>query len=244
MITAETLLIIVLFVLPLLLGGMLVTRKLMTLYFERRDYAEIPYSRAVIWDNSTPAKVVGPVIGYDPYEAPLVLFRDDATSAGVVLGVRPNRLTSYGQVFYTNATCTPVGEPSGYPMIRAYNANTGTGSTAPDYLYLPDGFVYQMQNISYAMGSDNILYRADNAAGENVTSNGSNLYVWTSQDLAPAGGTPSPPCAAVDNGVTVQNLAPATQVIDFDSSYYSAPFRAAFPVPGSSVALPCANNEC
>ena len=112
-ITAETLLIIVVFVLPLLLGGMLVARKLMTFYFERRDYAEIPYSRGVIYDSTTPPKIVGPIVGYDPYEAPLVIFRDNATSAGVLLGVRTNRFTSFGEVFYTNSSCDESGEPMG-----------------------------------------------------------------------------------------------------------------------------------
>ncbi len=239
-ITAETLLIIVVFVLPLLLGGMLVARKLMTFYFERRDYAEIPYSRGVIYDSTTPPKIVGPIVGYDPYEAPLVIFRDNATSAGVLLGVRTNRFTSFGEVFYTNSSCDESGEPMGYPKIRAYGvAVNATGD------YVPDGFAYQMQNYSYAMGSDNILFRADNATGANVTSNGSNLYVWKSQDIAPSTGSPAPPCYAVPAS-TVENLAPATQVIDFEgaSQYYTGPFRAAFPVPRNDITPSCTSGEC
>jgi len=237
-ITVELLLMLALFVVPLIVGGTIVARKLLTLYLDRRDYAELPYSRAVVWDSSAPAKVVGPVVGYDPYEAPLVLFRDDATKAGVILGIRTNRITSYGEVFYTNASCTSD------PMVRAYNASVGTGAAAPSYEYVPDGFAYQMQGVSYAMGSDNILYRAQNATGANVTSDGTNLFVWQSRDLAPSTlSSPDPPCYTVANGVTVENLAPATTVINFTSAY-TAPFRAAFPSPTSGTVLSCALGEC
>jgi len=124
-ITVELLLMLALFVVPLIVGGTIVARKLLTLYLDRRDYAELPYSRAVVWDSSTPAKVVGPVIGYDPYEAPLVLFRDDATKAGVILGVRTNRITSYGEVFYTNAACTSD------PMVRQFIQGSSEGPIKP-----------------------------------------------------------------------------------------------------------------
>ena len=238
-ITVELLLIFALFVIPLFVGGIVVFRKMITLYLDRRDYAEIPYSRAVVWDSSMPTpKVVGPVIGYDTFEAPVVLFRDDDTKAGVVLGVRTDRFTSYGQVFYTDNLC------SVNPQVRSYNVSIGTGATAPDYLYQPDGFVYQMQSASYAMGSGNILYRAQNASGASVTSNGTNLFVWNSQDIATnTASAPYPPCYVVDNGVTVENLAPATAVIDFGAAYQS-PYRAAFPTPQNDTSLTCSLGEC
>jgi hypothetical protein len=238
-ITAELLLILGLFVVPLFVGGILVFRKMVTLYLDRRDYAEIPYSRAVVWDSTMPTpKVVGPVLGYDNFEAPLVLFRDDSTKSGVILGVRTDRFTSYGQVFYTDSGC------SSNAQVRAYNTSVGTGATAPDYLYGPDGFVYQMQGVSYAMGNGNILYRAENATGTNVTSDGTNLFVWNSQDIGTNTATaPYPPCYSVANGVTVENLAPANVVIDFDSAY-QYPYRAAFPTPQNDTSLTCSSGEC
>ena len=238
--TLETLLFVVLIVLPLLVGAMLLGRKLYTLYRNEAEFVFVPDARAVVWDSAGTPKSLGPVLGYDQYEAPLVLFRDNATKAGVLLGVRPTRLTSYGQVFYTNNTCTAN------PRLRVDTASVGTGSTAPDYLYVPVGFVYQMQGVSYAMGSGNVLYRSTALAGSPVTSNGADLFVWTSQDIAPATTAPSPPCAAVPNGTTLSDLVDTSdvvQVIDFDSGYTS-PFRVTFPTYAGGPALPCATGEC
>lgn len=237
-ITVETLLLITLFLLPLLLGGILLARKLGTLYLDRREYSEVPYSRATVFDSSGPtAKILGPVIGYDPYESPLVIFRDDATKAGVILGVRTDRLTSYAQVFYTDSACTMT------PRIRSYDATVGTGDVAPLYSYLPSGVAFQMQGIAYAMGNGNILYRSTTATGASVTS-AADLYVWTSQDIAPSSAAPSPPCALVPSGVTIENLVTPVSVIDFDT-VYTAPFKAAFPTPSSTAAPSfCSSGEC
>ena len=248
-----------LFVLPLMIGLILLGRKLYTLYLNQRDFIEQPYSRAVVWDSSAPAKVIGPVVGYDQFEAPLVIFRDATTTianpspppatlptnGGVVLGVRRFRFTSYGQVFYTNSACTAN------PRIRSWTAPFGTGpnlgsAVVPLYPYPPVGFAYQMQQVSYAVGNSNILYSAtSNLGGLPVTSNGANLWVWTSQTVAPAlGGPPTPPCFLVPAGQTVQNLVLAVNVTPVIAlgdlvvpGYYTPPFQLAFPTP-SATPLP------
>ena len=84
-ITLEVLLVMVIFVLPLMVGFVMLGRKLYTLFLNQREFLEQPYSRATVWDSSDPPKAIGPVIGYDHYEAPLVIFRDGDTQAGVVL---------------------------------------------------------------------------------------------------------------------------------------------------------------
>ena len=248
-ITLEFLLIMALFVVPVMLGLIMVGRKLYTLYLNQREFNDMPYSRAVVWDTTNlgpapPPKVVGPVVGYDQFEAPLVIFRDDTTKGGVVLGVRRDRFTSYGQVFYNGANC------AGTAYVRAWNAAVGTGAVAPLYLYPPVGFAYQLQGVSYAMGKDNILYSSpDTPPLVPLLA----LSVWKSQDISPlGGGPPGPPCFPV--AVTVDDLVTATEVIRFGSlvpstvaGYYTPPFRLAFPTPGGGPApLPaaCMTAEC
>lgn len=241
MITLELLLVMVVFVLPLLLGMFMLGRKLFTLYLNQREFLEQPYSRAVVWDSSVPPKVIGPVIGYDPYEAPIVIFRDQATDGGVALGVRGQRFTTYGEVFYSNDICTDD------PRIRGWGQDRATGISLGAYVgpllgYPPVGFMYQMQRRSYAMGRLNILYTSNEEFGAPfVVGVDGPLYVFRSQDVTPSltMGVPSPPCFEVPIGTTIENLTPGVEVIDFDGTgNYVRPFRVAFPSPGDPVAVP------
>jgi len=234
-ITLEFLLVMVLFVLPVMIGLFLLGRKLFTLYLNQREFEVQPYSRAVVWDSSATVKVIGPVVGYDQFEAPLVVFRDDATKGGVLLGTRRDRFTSVGQVFYTDNNCTQT------PRIRAWDSSLTTGKLGPTLLgagYPPAGFAYQMQRRSYAMGKGNILYQSPTAGGVTMTSGAPPLYAWASQDTKPPSpADPFPPCFRVQNGVVVENLVDATVVIDLDGpGNYVAPFRMAFPTPSGTLA--------
>lgn len=233
---------------PLLVGAILVGRKLYTVYLNQAGFASLPLSRAEAWDAN--GQAIGPVLGYDPYEAPLVLFRDATTSAGVVLGVRSDRFTSYGEVFYTNDACSAALEASaGYPKIRAATTDVATkqGNVA---LYPPIGYLYQLFGRSYAVGSGNILYTtANGAVAEDVVAGppsppGPPVYVWKSQNLSPPTGTaPEPPCFQVSPGDTIEDLVTARRVIDLDT-VYTPPYRLAFPTPGGAPPMPCPTGEC
>ncbi len=246
-ITLEFLLVMALFVLPLLIGAVLLGRKLYTLYLNQREFTEQPYSRAVVWDSTNPGptpppKVVGPVIGYDQYEAPLVIFRHVRTKAGVILGVRTDRFTSYGQVFYTGTAC------DGTAYVRSDYATVASGT------YPPIGFAYQMQGVSYAMGAGDILYASaatPGVSGDSTTPSPIQS-VWISQDVSPAVAGPGgaiPPCFAVADAASVLNLVPGGTIIHLGSGsptdgFYQPPFRVAFPSPGAAVTLPCPTGEC
>jgi hypothetical protein len=242
-ITLELLLVMVVFVLPLLLGMFVLGRKLVTLYLNQREYLEQPYSRAVVWDSSATPKVIGPVVGYDPYESPLVIFRDSLTDGGVVLGVRAERFTSFGEVFYSDSACTEAPRLRGWSTDRA----TGTqvvGGVGPLLGNPPVGVMYQMQHRSYAMGSGNILYSSGTPTAGTAFIVGLDgpLFVWKSQDMSPSPGVglPSPPCFEVPFGTPIETLVAAdTVVIDFDAGgNYVAPFRVAFPSAGDPVTMP------
>lgn len=276
-ITLEFLLVMALFVVPVMIGLIMVGRKLYTLHRDQREAFEMPYSRAVVWDSSgnaatcfppSPvgcAKVVGPVIDYDQFEAPLVIFRDDANKAGVVLGVRRERFTSYGQVYYTGTTCT------GTAYIRAWDLNVAAPTQnlpappfapVPYLLYPPTGFVYQMQGVSYAMGLGNILYRSILPAPGATAAALGIQSIWISESITPelATGLPYPPCfsgaSLPPNLNLITGLVLATPVIDFDGTQvapgppagngsYTWPFRLAFQSPSTVPAvLACPNGEC
>ena len=276
-ITLEFLLVMAIFVVPLMIGLTLLARKFYTAYEDRREAVEMPYSKPAVWDSSgnaatcVPAnpqpngcaRVVGPVVDYDQFEAPVVIFRDAANMAGVFLGVRRERFTTYGQVFYTGATCT------GTPYIRAWDLNvaapTSNFPTAPFaplplLLYPPTGFAYQMQGVSYAMGFGNVLYSSTVASTSG--SLGSVLgigSIWISESVTPTtAGLPIAPCFS---GLSLPplnlltGLVPATTVINFDGTQvaagppagdgsYTWPFRLSFPTPNAAPALPCPTGEC
>jgi hypothetical protein len=203
--------------------------------------------------------VVGPVIGYDQFEAPLIVFRDATNNGvGVVLGVRRDRFTSYGEAFYSSVDCSGSAsyvrafDTSGAPSPAQPNA-TASGDNGgfvglPPVGYPPAGFVYQLQQASYAMGSGNILYRGDGMETSVQSTVLAPLSVWKSQDITPdTGGSPTPPCFTVPDGTTVDGLLAATPVIDFISEAgYVPPYRLAFPSPDTAgaPALPCPDNEC
>lgn len=244
-ITAEFLLVFAIVVIPLAVGFVLLARKAYTLYLAQREYLEMPMSRAVVWDSSTPAKVVGPVMGYDADEGPLLIFRDDDTKGGVVLTARPDRLATVGQVYYDDGACTLT------PRVRAYTATMSTGFSGgvfvgPFAAFPPTGVASQMNGVSWAMGSGQVLYRSTLTPGVSVVSNGSNLFVWRSRDASPDDPAPSgavPPCFAVPTGVEVEDLVAATAVIDFDGAgNYVFPLRLAFPTP-SGTATPLGFGE-
>jgi hypothetical protein len=217
-ITLEVLLVIALFVLPVLVASLVLGRKLVTLYLNEREFTEQPYSRGVIWDSSDPVRALGTVHTYGAHDEPLIVFLDDATTAGVVLGVRRDRLTSAAGVYYSDDACTQN------PRIRAWDAPAGTGTEPRAFEFAPAGFAYQLQERAYAMGSGNLLYASSEAGGTSVT--------------------PQPPCFAVPDGVTVENLVDATPVIDFDApGNYTLPFRLAFPSPGTPSLSPSFNED-
>lgn len=235
-ITLEFLVVMAIFVLPLVIGGVLLGRKMLTLYLNQHEYADQPNSQGTVWDSTATPRVVGPVVGFDPFEAPLILFRDDATKAAVILGVRRDRFTSYGHVFYTDDAC------SQNPRVRAWNASAAT----PGAGYPPIGFAYQDQARSYAVGNGNVLYQSGTPTGIDVMSTGADpLYVWESQSLIPsAGGPPTPPCFLVADGVMIYNLVDAAVVIDLDGpGNYTPPFRLAYPTPIPGPALPAPFGE-
>lgn len=153
-VTIEFLLVMAVFVLPLLIGIVFVSRKAYTLFMNEYDYQRSPYSEAVVVDSSSPVKVVGRVVGWDPYEAPIVIFREDKKKGGVALGVRPDRLTTYAEVFYSDAACTTD------PRVRT--ATDPTSSTLSND-NIPTGFLYQDFGLAAAMGNENKLY-VDSAA--------------------------------------------------------------------------------
>jgi hypothetical protein len=240
-ITAEFLLVFAIVVIPLAVGFVLLARKAYTLYLAQREYMEMPLSRAVVWDSSSPAKVVGPVMGYDHDEAPLVIFRDDDTKGGVVLSARPMRLSTVGEVYYDDSGC------SSNPRVRAYVASMDTGFASGVFVgtasaYPPAGVASQMNGVSWAMGNGQVLYRSTLTPGVSVTSSGSNLFVWRSRDDSPDDVAPSgavPPCFAVPTGVEVESLVDATVVIDFDApGNYTFPLRLAFPTPAGTATTP------
>ncbi len=198
-ISLEFLLILALVVFPLMLALILLGRKITTLYLNQLAFIEQPLTRPVVWDSAGTAKPVGAVIGYDRFEAPLILYRDASTGLslntvqyqpGVLLGVRPNRFTTLSKVYYDGANC------AGTPYVKS-----STNALAP----WPDvGYIAQMQGINYAVGSGNILYRTSVP----VVPLGSLLTgsVWTSLDTgdeSPATGGTS--CVALP-AASVVNL--------------------------------------
>jgi hypothetical protein len=66
------LLVVALVVIPLMIGLILLGRKVITMYLNQVAMMEQPLARPVVWDSSGTAKPVGPVIGYDGFEAPTV----------------------------------------------------------------------------------------------------------------------------------------------------------------------------
>ena len=150
-VTVEFLLVMGLFVMPLLVGLVLLGRKAATLYFNSVNYTEAPEQQAIVVDSSPAAtpKVMGPVVGYDPFEAPLVIFREHSKQGGVVLGVRPTRVTSYAEVFYDDDACTVN------PRVRKANESTSSSSSDGN---IPAGFLYQDHHLAAAMGSGNKLW--------------------------------------------------------------------------------------
>jgi len=148
-VTIEFLILMAVLVVPLILGVVVVGRKVLTVYLDYKDYREAPYQQAIVVDSSVDPKVVGPVVGYDRFEAPLVIFRESKKKGGVVLGVRPTRVTSYAEVFYSEPTCTST------PEIRKANE---TSSPMISNDNIPAGFLYQDHHLAAAMGSGNKLY--------------------------------------------------------------------------------------
>lgn len=151
--TLEFMLVLVLFVLPLLLAVLLLVRRTYTLYANDQEFLNPPDSQALVMDSSSATRptVLGGVIGWDPFEAPLLIYRDMANTGGVALGVRGDRLTSYGEVYYDDAACTLN------PRLRAASGLTTSNGN------IPTGFLYQDFGAGYAMGSGNILYKQTSA---------------------------------------------------------------------------------
>lgn len=155
-VSAEFLLVLALVIFPLLIGGFLIARKLVTLGLNQLAQVEQPLSRPVIWDSSDPGgtgnKPVGPVIGYDQFEAPLVLYRDNTLGTGqpgVLMGVRPNRFTTVAEVYYDQQDCPEAGPA----YVRK----------VPDS-YLDLDFISPLQDITYGVGNGNVLWRQNPTA--------------------------------------------------------------------------------
>ena len=171
-VTLEFLLIVALVALPILIGTFTYGRKLLTLAFTNRPAIDLPYANGVVWDSSATAKSLGPVIDYDQFKAPRIIFRDDANKLGVLLGVRTNRFTTVSKVYYGGLNCT------GTAYVR-------TAVTLNDEV----GILYHLQGINYAMGSGNLLYKEGSVPPAGVTI----LSIWTSQN----NGNPNSPPATV-----------------------------------------------
>lgn len=190
-ISLEFLLVVALVVIPLMIGLILLGRKVITMYLNQVAMMEQPLARPVVWDSSGTAKPVGPVIGYDGFEAPTVLFRDRTTimvagsefTPGVLLGVRPRRFTTISRTYYDAPNC------AGTPYVKAASAAVNPWPMV--------GFISQTQGINYAMGAGNILYRelTLGTAGANQAIGS----VWMSQDVGDASpeGVPSTACTNI-----------------------------------------------
>ena len=178
-ISLEFILVMALVVFPLMVGAVLLGRKLITLYLNQKAMIEQPLARPVIWDSSVDAsgnaKPVGPVIGYDQFEAPLVLYRDASTGVvvsgspfepGVLLGVRPNRFTTMSKVYYLGPNCT---------LGAFVKSASATLNPWPNV-----GYISQQQGVNYAVGNSNNLFRESvfGTVGSTVGIGS----VWTSQD--------------------------------------------------------------
>lgn len=190
-ISLEFLLVVALVVIPLMIGMILLGRKVITLYLNQVAMMEQPLARPVVWDSSGTAKPVGPVIGYDQFEAPTVLYRHhtgilvgtDEFTPGVLLGVRPTRFTTLSRTYYDAPDC------AGTPYVKAAAAAVNPWPMV--------GFISQTQGINYAMGAGNILYRELTLGTAGV--NQAIGSVWISQnvgDASPAG-VPSTACTNI-----------------------------------------------
>lgn len=161
-----------------MVGMVLLGRKVITLYLNYKAAVEQPMSRPVIWDSSDPGgtnnKPVGPVVGYDQFSSPLVLYRDARSTPafspnfkpGILLGVRPNRFTTTSKVYYLGSNCSD-----------AFGVAIKTSSIPPSP-WPNVGFLSQLQGMNYAVGNGNILYRE----GSGVGSVGANIpihSVWS-----------------------------------------------------------------
>lgn len=190
-ISLEFLLVVAVVVIPLMIGMILLGRKLITMYLNQVAMMEQPLARPVVWDSSGTAKPVGPVMGYDQFETPLVLYRDhtgiivgtDEFTPGVLLGVRPNRFTTISRTYYDAPNC------AGTPYVKAASAAVNPWPMV--------GFISQSQGINYAVGAGNILYR-ESALGTAGVNQAIGSF-WVSQnvgDASPAG-VPSTACTNI-----------------------------------------------
>jgi len=199
-ISLEFLLVVALVVIPLMIGMILLGRKVITLYLNQVAMMEQPLARPVVWDSSGTAKPVGPVVGYDSFAAPTVLFRDrtgilfggSEFTPGVLLGIRPNRFTTTSRTYYDGVGC------AGTPYVKS------AASISP---WPSVGFIAQTQGVNYAVGSGNVLYREATlgTAGANVVI----ASYWVSQDVGDASpaGPPSTACVEITGvGLTVASL--------------------------------------
>lgn len=149
-VTVEFLLVTAVFVLPLLFGAVLLTRKAYTLYLDDYFYRKAPYSQPVVVDSkSGTPNVLGTAIGWDPFEAPIIVFREQKKSGGIPLGVRPTRLTTYAEVFYDDDQCTTN------PRVRKASEATSPTQSNDN---IPTGFLYQDFALATAMGNNHKLY--------------------------------------------------------------------------------------
>lgn len=210
---------------PILIGAFLLGRKLLTLAFTNRPTIDLPYSNGVAWDSSATPKSIGPVIDYDQFRAPRIIFRDDANKLGVLLGVRTNRFTSVSKVYYSGSNCT------GTPYVRSASS-----------LKNEVGMLYELQGLNYAMGNGNILYK-EGVPAPDVTFDS----VWASQDNGDAGSpafTPSTACSNVTIGTgsfIVVGLAALSSVGTTATGVYGtccSPNPLPFPPPLSLVTPP------
>lgn len=192
-ISLEFLLLMSLIVFPLLLGMVLLGRKLVTLYLTQLTLVEQPLSRPVVFDGSAAnqGKPMGQVIGYDRLGAAQILYRDTTTgvtlasgakvNTGIVMSVRPRRFTTVSRVYYDTPGCT------GNAFVKTSSSLIGPWPNV--------GYFFQTQGWNYAVGRNNLLYRetpplAGAGAGIAIAS------VWVSEDTRDASpaGTPSTAC--------------------------------------------------
>lgn len=200
-VSLEFLLVLVVVVFPLMLGMFLIGRKLVTLALTELNLIELPLSRPVVWDSTGAPnnKPVGAVIGYDQFQAPLVLYRDATGTGtpGVLLGVRPNRFTTVAEVYYDEDGCPEDGGASG----RTYMRSDATS-------YLDSDFFSPVNKAAYGVGNGNVLWRRSSSAVTVVLES-----YWVSQDTNDESPASSATAAAPPSTACVDIVVPVDVIL-------------------------------
>jgi hypothetical protein len=142
--TLELVILMTILGIGLFVGVSAIRNSLFKLYLSEQD------QKFIVYDSSTPAKIIGEAISFDEHESPLVPFIDYGTPINyrALVGVRDDRFTTRQPLFYSGLLCT------GTPCIA------DAGSEAAHALFAADTNV-QAAVIASGMassGSTSYLY--------------------------------------------------------------------------------------